>query len=45
MKATEVAREHIDEVMAWLDWSAWVRCEPGCSLGVGDLILYFLHWI
>ncbi|KAI9435519.1 hypothetical protein H4582DRAFT_1970085 [Lactarius indigo] len=19
--------------MAWLDWSEWVRCEPGCSPG------------
>ena len=35
VKATEVAHGHIDELMAWLDWSAWVRCEPGCSLGVG----------
>jgi hypothetical protein len=45
MKATEVARGHIDELMAWLDWSAWVRCEPGCSLGVRGLILYSLHWV
>jgi hypothetical protein len=34
MEATEVARGHIEELMAWLDWSAWVRCEPGCRLGV-----------
>ena len=45
VKATEMAYEHIDELMAWLDWSAWVRCEPGCSLGVGDLILYSLNLV
>jgi len=37
----EVARGHIEELMAWLDWSVWVRCEPGCSLGVRRLVLYF----
>ncbi|KAH9056823.1 hypothetical protein EDB87DRAFT_1565954 [Lactarius vividus] len=31
--AIEMARGHIFELMAWLDWSEWVRCEPGCSLG------------
>ena len=45
LKAMEVSREHIDELMAWLDWSNWVRCEPGCNLGVGDLVLNSLHWI
>src|SRR6266702_719179 len=40
-EATEVAREHIEELMAWLDWSVWVRCEPGCSLGVRHSVLYF----
>jgi hypothetical protein len=40
-EATEVARGHTEELMAWLDWSVWVRCEPGCSLGVRCLILYF----
>ncbi len=44
-EATEVAREHIEELMAWLDWSVWVRCEPGCSLGVRRLMLYFRHWV
>ncbi|KAH9028925.1 hypothetical protein EDB84DRAFT_1669837 [Lactarius hengduanensis] len=29
----EMARGHISELMAWLDWPEWVRCEPGCSLG------------
>jgi len=30
----EVGHRHIDELMSWLDWSLWVRCEPACSLGV-----------
>jgi len=32
-EATEVARGHIEELMSWLGWSVWVRCEPGCSVG------------
>ncbi|KAI9459921.1 hypothetical protein BJY52DRAFT_1148726, partial [Lactarius psammicola] len=32
-EATEVARGHIEELMTWLDWSVWVRCDPRCSLG------------
>ena len=44
MKATEVAHGHIKELMDWLDWSVWVRCEPGCGLGVRSLVLYVLHW-
>jgi hypothetical protein len=44
-EAIEVARIHIDELMAWLDWSVWVRCEPGCSLGVRGMIRYVLHWV
>jgi hypothetical protein len=40
-EATGVAHGHIEELMAWLDWSVWVRCEPGCSLGVRCLILHF----
>ncbi|KAF8259925.1 hypothetical protein EI94DRAFT_1750092 [Lactarius quietus] len=32
-KAIIIAHEHIDELMMWLDWSVWVRCEPACSLG------------
>ena len=34
VEATEAAREHINELMAWLDWSVWVRCEPTCNHGV-----------
>jgi hypothetical protein len=30
----EVGYRHIDELMNWLDWSLWVRCEPACGLGV-----------
>jgi hypothetical protein len=44
IEAIEVARGHINELMAWLDWSVWVRCEPGCSLGVSGLVLYMLYW-
>ncbi|KAH9056829.1 hypothetical protein EDB87DRAFT_1823975 [Lactarius vividus] len=32
-EVSEMAHEHISELMAWLDWSMWVRCEPGCGLG------------
>ncbi|KAH8977204.1 hypothetical protein EDB86DRAFT_2863081 [Lactarius hatsudake] len=32
-EATGVAYGHISELMEWLDWSEWVRCEPGCGLG------------
>ena len=42
MRATEVAHGHIKELMDWLDWSVWVRCEPGCGLGVRGLVLYVL---
>ena len=40
-EATEVGRGHISELMSWLEWSVWVRCSPGCSLGVRHLILCF----
>ena len=43
-EATELARGHIEELMTWLDWSAWVRCEPECSLGVRCLILSIFRW-
>ena len=33
-EAIEVGHKHIDELMSWLDWSVWVRCEPACGLGV-----------
>ena len=39
-EATEVAYRHIEELMTWLDWSVWVRCEPGCSFGVRHFFLY-----
>jgi hypothetical protein len=35
-EAIEVGRRHIGELMSWLDWSLWVRCEPGCGFGVRD---------
>ncbi|KAF8273284.1 hypothetical protein EI94DRAFT_1716301 [Lactarius quietus] len=31
-EAFDVAHGHIEELMTWLDWSAWVRCEPGCTV-------------
>ena len=40
-EATEVGRGHIEELMTWLGWSVWIRCSPGCSLGVRRLILSF----
>jgi len=33
-EVVEVGYRHIDELMSWLDWSLWVRCEPACGLGV-----------
>ena len=39
-EAIEVARGHVEELMARLDWSVWVRCEPRCSFEVHSLILY-----
>jgi hypothetical protein len=33
-EAIEAGHGHIDELMNWLDWSLWVRCEPACGLGV-----------
>ena len=36
VKAIEVGHRHVDELMSWLDWSVWVRCEPAYSLGVRD---------
>ncbi|KAH9027495.1 hypothetical protein EDB83DRAFT_1914604 [Lactarius deliciosus] len=39
--ASEMAHEQISELMTWLDWSVWVRCEPGCGLGE---ICYIPSW-
>ena len=30
----EMGHRQVDELMSWLDWSLWVRCEPACGLGV-----------
>ena len=46
VKAAEVigvGHRHIDELMNWLDWSLWVRCEPACGLGVRHDKFKFLH--
>jgi hypothetical protein len=37
-EAIEVGRGHMDELMRWLDWSVWLRCEPACEPGVRDSI-------
>jgi len=41
VQAIEVGRRHVEELMIWLDWSVWVRCEPGCGLGE---ICYLPTW-
>jgi len=33
VQAIEVGGRHVEELMTWLDWSVWVRCEPACGLG------------
>lgn len=40
VKVIDVGHRHIDELMSWLDWSLWVRCEPACGLGVCTLDPY-----
>ena len=27
---------HVNELMTWLDWSLWLRCDPACGFGVRD---------
>jgi hypothetical protein len=27
-------RQELSDLMAWLDWSVWVRCRPACGLEV-----------
>lgn len=29
----------VEGLMKWLDWSTWVRCDPGCGPDVSDLML------
>jgi hypothetical protein len=41
-EAIEVGRRHVGELMSWLDWSSWVRCEPACGFGVRDSTSHFL---
>jgi hypothetical protein len=46
VKAAEVigvGHRHIDELMNWLDWSLWVRCEPACGFGVCHKKFKVLH--
>jgi hypothetical protein len=39
----EVGRRHVDELMSWLGWSSWLRCEPACGFDVRDLIAILIH--
>ena len=41
-EAIEVGGRHVDELMNWLDWSLWLRCEPACGLEVRDSASKFL---
>jgi hypothetical protein len=36
-EAIQVGRRHVDELMGWLGWSVWLRCEPACGFNVRDL--------
>ncbi|KAI0270725.1 hypothetical protein BC834DRAFT_841508 [Gloeopeniophorella convolvens] len=31
VRVVDVWRVHIQELMAWLDWSVWERCNPACK--------------
>ena len=42
VEAIEVGSRHVDELMSWLDWSLWLRCEPACGFGVRDSTSKFL---
>lgn len=43
VKAIEVGRTHVDELMGWLGWSVWLRCEPTCGFDVRALIVKVTH--
>ncbi|KAI5992053.1 hypothetical protein EDC04DRAFT_2872817 [Pisolithus marmoratus] len=34
-------RKEVDELMAWLDWSVWVKCRPACG---PEEICYLTTW-
>ncbi|KIK21545.1 hypothetical protein PISMIDRAFT_681233, partial [Pisolithus microcarpus 441] len=36
-------RKDINELMAWLDWNAWVKCRPECGPGLFLLDDAFEH--
>lgn len=42
VEAIEVGSRHVNELMSWLEWSLWVRCQPACDLGVRDSTFKFL---
>lgn len=36
--------EDLNQLMAWLDWSVWVNCKPGCGPEVGHVdVVYVYH--
>lgn len=38
-RAIDKWRAHTETLMAWLDWSTWQTCRPGCNVNV-RLFLY-----
>ncbi|KAI9435517.1 hypothetical protein H4582DRAFT_2059433 [Lactarius indigo] len=43
-EALKLAHGYISGLMAWLDWPEWVRCEPGCGLGVRVKNMVTVYW-
>jgi len=40
--AVESWRQSVQDLMAWLDWSMWVRCHPECGPEVRHQIVIIL---
>jgi len=41
-EAIEVGSRCINELMTWLEWSLWLRCDPACGFGVCNSTSKFL---
>ena len=41
-EAIEVGSRHVNELMTWLEWSLWLRCDPACGFGVRNSTSKFL---
>ena len=41
-EAIEVGSRHVNELMTWLEWLLWLRCDPACGFGVCNSTLKFL---